>query len=523
MSALENAEVAVQPNGAAEDANKDAERPRIAVENPATGETVGYVDDMDAATVGAIVDRARAAQPDWEALGFEGRAAKLRDLRVWMVENRKRVIDILVKEGGKTPEDAMLADLWYVCDALGFWGKKAKKYLADERVKTHSPLLFGKRVIVRYRPLGVVGVIGPWNYPLTNTFGDVIPALMAGNSVVMKPSEVTPLTSLLVAEGATAVGLPEGVISVATGTGETGAALIDNVDMIMFTGSTRTGKKVMARAAERLIPVSLELGGKDPMIVLGDADLERAANMAVQWAMSNSGQICMAVERVYVEEPVYDEFVSSVVEKVGRLRQGVPGEPGTVDVGAMTFPPQMEIIDRHVRDAIDKGAEVLVGGKPGPGPGRFYEPTVLTGVDHTMEVMRDETFGPVLPIMKVRDAEEAVRLANDTRYGLNSSVFTKDLEKGERIARRLEAGNACVNDALMNYLAQEAPFGGTGESGLGVRHGPQGIQKYASQQTILVTRFGAKREPTMFPNKRLTAKLFERLMVLMWGRRRRRR
>jgi acyl-CoA reductase-like NAD-dependent aldehyde dehydrogenase len=238
--------------------------------------------------------------------------------------------------------------------------------------------------------------------------------------------------------------------------------------------------------------------------------------------MSNSGQICMAVERVYVEEPVYEEFVSSVVEKVSSLRQGAPGEPGSIDVGAMTFPPQIEIVDRHVRDAIDKGAQVLVGGKRAEGPGRFYEPTVLTGVDHTMEVMRDETFGPVLPIMKVRDAEEAVRLSNDSHYGLNSSVFTRDLEKGERIARRLEAGNACVNDALMNYLAQEAPFGGTNESGLGVRHGPQGIRKYCSQQTIMITRFGPKREPTMFPNKRLTSKILEGLMVLMWGRRRRR-
>ena len=371
MSALENAEVAVQPNGAAkEDAQKDAQRQRIAVENPATGETVGYVDDMDAATVAAIVDRARAAQPDWEALGFEGRAAKLRDLRVWMVENRKRVIDMLVTEGGKTPEDAMLADLWYVCDALGFWGKKAKKYLADERVKTHSPLLLGKRVIVRYRPLGVVGVIGPWNYPLTNTFGDVIPALMAGNSVVMKPSEVTPLTSLLVAEGAAAVGLPEGVLSVATGTGETGAALIDNVDMIMFTGSTRTGKKVMARAAERLIPVSLELGGKDPMIVLGDADLERAANMAVQWAMSNSGQICMAVERVYVEEPVYDEFVASVVEKVGtpptgRARRARHGGRGRDDVSAADGDHRSP---RARRDRQGRGGarRRQAGSRPGP-------------------------------------------------------------------------------------------------------------------------------------------------------------
>jgi acyl-CoA reductase-like NAD-dependent aldehyde dehydrogenase len=513
MSALENAEVAVQPNGTTPEA-----KARIAVENPATGEIVGHVEDMGAAQVATLVSRARAAQPGWESLGFEGRAKKMRELRRWLVANRARVIETLVAEGGKTPEDAMLADLWYVCDALGFWGRKAGKYLADERVKTHSPLLLGKKVIVRHRPVGVVGVIGPWNYPLTNTFGDVIPALMAGNSVVMKPSEVTPLTSLLVAEGAEAIGLPDGVLTVATGTGETGAALIDQVDMIMFTGSARTGKKVMAGAAERLIPVSLELGGKDPMIVLGDANLERAANMAVQWAMSNSGQICMSVERVYVEEPVYDEFVSLAVEKVSKLRQGAPGEPGTVDVGAMTFPPQIEIVDDHVRDAVDKGAKVLVGGKQAAGPGRFYEPTVLTGVDHTMKVMRDETFGPVLPIMKVRDAEEAVRLANDSHYGLNSSVFTRDLEKGERIARRLDAGNACVNDALMNYLAQEAPFGGTGESGLGVRHGAQGIRKYCSPQTILITRFGAKREPTMFPNKRLTSKLFERLMVLMWGR-----
>jgi acyl-CoA reductase-like NAD-dependent aldehyde dehydrogenase len=518
MSALENAEVAVQQNGAASDGSG-----RIAVENPATGEVIGHVDDMDAKRVVAIVARAREAQPGWQALGYEERARMLRRLRTWLVQNRARIIDSLVAEGGKTPEDALLADLWYACDSLGFWGRKAPKYLADERIRTRSPFLLGKKVLVRYRPVGVVGVIGPWNYPLTNTFGDAIPALMAGNSVVMKPSEITPLTSLLVAEGAEAVGLPDGVLSVATGGGATGAALVDTVDMIMFTGSTRTGKKIMARAAERLVPVSLELGGKDPLIVLYDADLERAANMAVQWSMSNSGQICQAVERVYVEEPVYDRFVESVVEKVRGLRQGAPGEPGTVDVGAMTFPPQIEIVERHVRDAVDKGAQVLAGGHRAEGPGRFYEPTVLTNVDHTMEVMRDETFGPVLPIMKVRDADEAVRLANDSRYGLNSSVFTKDVAKGERIARRLEAGNACVNDALINYLAQDAPFGGTGESGLGFRHGPQGIRKYCSQQTILVTRFGPKREPTMFPNKRTVTKLFERLMVLLWGRNRRRR
>ena len=224
--------------------------------------------------------------------------------------------------------------------------------------------------------------------------------------------------------------------------------------MIHFTGSTATGRKVAVQAAERLIPVSLELGGKDPMIVLRDADLERAANMAVQWAMSNSGQICMSVERVYVEEPVHDAFVQKVVEKTRALRHGAaPLEPGQVDVGAMTHPPQVDIVRSHVQDAIDKGAEVLVGGKAPEGPGQFFEPTVLTGVDHTMKIMTDETFGPTLPIMKVRDADEAVQLANDSRYGLNSSVFSKDVAKGEAVARRLEAGNACVNDALMNYLA----------------------------------------------------------------------
>ena len=262
------------------------------------------------------------------------------------------------------------------------------------------------------------------------------------------------------------------------------------------------------------------------MIVLRDADLEKASNAAAYYSMQNGGQTCISVERVYVEEPVYDEFVQLVTEKVGKLRQGVPTGHGVVDVGAVTFPPQVDILERHMRDAVDKGARVLVGGHmktgEGAGNGRFFEPTVLTEVDHSMEVMQDETFGPLLPIMKVKDADEAVRLANDSRYGLNSSVFTKDIAKGEQIARRLEAGNACVNDALMNYLAHEAPFGGTGESGIGVRHGPQGIRKYCSSQTILITRFALKKEPTMFPNSALKAKTFERLMVLMWGRGRRR-
>jgi acyl-CoA reductase-like NAD-dependent aldehyde dehydrogenase len=498
-----------------------AEVATFAVQNPATGQTIAQVPDLDADGLRKLVDRARAAQPAWEALGFDGRAEIFYEMRRWIVDNRERVARTISEENGKPQDEALLTEIMYVCDALGFWAKRAPKYLADERVRPHSPFLLGRKVIVRYRPYGVVGVIGPWNYPLVNNFGDAIPALAAGNSVVLKPSSVTPLTSMLMAEGFRAAGGPEDAFLIATGSGGTGSALVDAADMIMFTGSTEVGKKILAQAAERLTPVSLELGGKDPMIVLRDADIERAAGTAVKWALANSGQICISVERVYVEEPVYDEFVAKVVEKVRALRQGVPGEPGSVDVGAMTFPSQVDVVERHVKDAVDKGARVLTGGKRGEGPGLFYEPTVLVDVDHSMACMTDETFGPTLPIMKVRDEEEAIRLANDSPYGLDSSVFTRDVEKGERVARRIDAGATVVNDALTNYLATEAPFAGSKESGLGARHGAAGIRKYCRPHTIVVTRFAASKDPTMFPNSRLKARGLERLLVLMYGRKRR--
>jgi acyl-CoA reductase-like NAD-dependent aldehyde dehydrogenase len=319
-------------------------------------------------------------------------------------------------------------------------------------------------------------------------------------------------------EGMREAGLPDGVMHVATGRGATGAALIDHADMIMFTGSVETGRKVGAACGERLKPCSLELGGKDPMIVLRDADVERAANAAVYWSYANGGQICQAVERVYVEEPVYDEFVNKVVEKTRALRQGKPGEWGAVDVGAVTFAPQLDIIRSHLEDAVQKGATVVTGGHANESGGRFFEPTVVTGVDHSMKLMTDETFGPILPVMKVRDEEEAVEMANDSRYGLNSSVWTRDIAKGTRLAERIESGNTCVNDALANYAAQTLPFGGVKESGLGVRHSGRGIQKYCSTHSILVTRFGMKKELYYYPYTKRSAKLLERLLVWMYGR-----
>jgi acyl-CoA reductase-like NAD-dependent aldehyde dehydrogenase len=468
----------------------------IEVHRPATGELAGRVPLSSRDQVASMAARARRAQPEWAGAGFGFRERVFRRAQRWLHGNAARVSDTIRSETGKTYEDAQL-EIAVAARSFGFWASHACGYLADERVFSPSPLTLGKRIVVGYAPYGVVGVIGPWNYPLVNGFGDCIPALMAGNTVLHKPSELTPLTAGLMTEMFAECGAAEDVFLVITGDGSTGEALIDEVDYVMFTGSTGTGRKVMERAAQTLTPVSLELGGKDPMIVLRDANVERAANNAVYSSMNNSGQICISIERVYVEEPVYDEFVDKVVTKARALRQGPPGGPGSVEVGAMTSPAQVDIVDAHVKDAVAKGARVLVGGTRGNG--QFFEPTVLVDVDHTMRCMTEETFGPLLPIMKVSDADEAVRLANDSPYGLQAAVFTRDLKRGERIARRIEAGACCVNDAQVNFMAFEAPMGGWKGSGIGSRHGPGGIRKYCRQQTVLLNRFVLDKDAYMFP------------------------
>ncbi len=491
----------------------------IEVENPATGQTIASVPVVAPEQVAELVARARRAQPGWEALGFEGRAAVLKRCQRWVLDNSERVIETIVSETGKTYEDALTAEINYAVAAFSFWAKNAEGYLADERVKTSSPFAKGRKLIVRHAPVGVVGVIGPWNYPLTNSFGDCIPALAAGNAVLLKPSEVTPLTSMLMGEMLRECGLPEDVYQVVPGYGETAQAMIDEVDFVMFTGSTATGKKVMERAARTLTPVALELGGKDPMIVCEDADIERAANAAVHYSMQNAGQTCISTERVYVEEPIYDEFVRLVTDRVGELRQSRPGGPGSTDLGAVIHPPQADIVERHVKDAVDSGARVLTGGGRRDENGHFFEPTVIADVDHSMACMREETFGPTVPIMKVRDAEEAVRLANDSQYGLQASVWTKDAGKGERLARRIEAGAVTVNDAQVNYVALELPMGGWKESGLGTRHGADGIRKYTKKQSILVTSFAPfKKDLHMLPYTPGRTKLISRLLRLFYRR-----
>ncbi len=482
---------------------------RFDVTNPATGETIASVAVDSPAGVAETVARVRANQPEWEALGIEGRFEWLGRLRDWLLDNEQRVHDTMQTETGKVRGDTA-AETIYLADLINFYGAKASRFIGDETVRPHSALMASKKLMVQHRPYPVVGVISPWNFPLALALGDALPALQAGAAVVVKPSEFTPLGIGEIVEAWKAeIGGPD-VFDCVHGTGETGGALVDNVDFVQFTGSDRTGRKVMARAAETLTPVSLELGGKDPMIVLDDADLDRAANAAAWGSMFNSGQVCLSVERVYVEAPVYDEFVTKLTGAVRKLRQGADGRAYDKDVGAMTSPNQTAIVEDQVEDAVASGAQALTGGRRVDGPGDYFEPTVLVDVDHSMKVMREETFGPVVGVMKVSDAEEALRLANDTPYGLAASVFGEK-RRAERIGRRIEAGAVNVNDVIVNYLAMDVPMGGWKQSGIGFRHGEYGIKKYCRPESVIVTRFAGKREPTWYPYTRSRRGLVSRV------------
>ena len=461
------------------------------VVRPADGSVIREVPVDGPERVGEVVARVRAAQPAWEALGFDGRRLWLERLRDWMLDHGDGLTDLMQEESGKVRADAAF-EVPHLCDMVNYYAAKGAQFLADEEPTPHLPLLRGKRLRIVYQPYPAVGIISPWNFPLILSAGDAIPALFAGAAVVVKPSEITPLCLMeLVRAWKEDVGAPD-VFDFVNGMGETGGALVDECDFIGFTGSERTGKSVMKRAAETLTPVSLELGGKDPMIVLRDADVERAANAAVWGGLVNSGQVCLSVERVYVEEPVYDEFVDKLRERVEGLRQGYDGRSYEADVGAMTSPSQTEIVSDHVEDARAGGARILTGGKRREGPGDFYEPTVIADADPSMKVMQEETFGPVIPVMKVADSDEAVRLANATTYGLGSTVFAGDAKHGERIARRVEAGACDVNDALAHYQVLEIPMGGWKQSGIGTRHAEIGIRKYCRTKSITAPRL-----PTM--------------------------
>ena len=485
----------------------------IEVRDPARGTTVGSVARQTREDVEAAVARARAAQPAWAALPVRERSRLLKSARKRFVGARAEIIDLLARETGKTRFDAT-GEAMAVCLDVRAVCRYAARALAPRTVSRGFP--FGKRRLVLHKPHGVVGVIGPWNAPLTLSLGDALYALGAGNTVVVKPSEVTPL-AVACAVRAMAEALPSGVLQVVTGDGPTGAALVDLVDMIAVTGSPQTGRRVMESAAQRMTPVLLELGGKDPMIVLEDANLERAANAAVWGGFFMAGQVCMSVERVLVVESVADEFTRLVVEKTAALRVG-PNDRET-DLGPLTTPAQLAIVERHVADAVAQGAVAATGGTRLTDLGDlFYAPTVLTGVAPGMQVMRDETFGPVLPVCRVRDEEEALALANRSPFGLNASIWTSDLARGLRLARRVDSGCVCINDCILNAGDPELPFGGVKQSGLGTRHGGiDGIRAFTRPCAVRIDAGRRPSDPAWFPYRLRTSRLVERAMGWIWG------
>jgi acyl-CoA reductase-like NAD-dependent aldehyde dehydrogenase len=487
---------------------------KIEIRNPATLAKIAELPVTSRAEVAEAVARGRRAQAFWRTTSFTHRAQMLYRLRDVLLDEQEKLADVVTAETGRPRAEAYGNELFYLCDAIGVWAKKSRSYLGPTTVRPHFPLMKAKKVVCTYDPRGVIGIISPWNFPLTLTLGEALPAIMAGNAVVIKPSELTPLSALFGAEMALKAGLPEHLIQVVIGWGDTGESLIDHCDMISFTGSVATGRRVMHRAAERLIPVSLELGGKDPMIVLKDADLERAAGACVWGALMNAGQACTSVERVYVEAPVYDDFVALVCAKARAIRQGPSSE--LVDIGTMTSEAQLEKVAAQVEESVARGAKVLVGGKRNARlAGLYFEPTVLVDVNHDMTIMNEETFGPVIPIMRCADSAEALRLANDSRYGLSASIFSRNPDSASRLAKQLESGAVCINDSLVNYIIPDAPMGGIKESGLGCRHGAEGIRKYCHQKTIVTDRFGLKEEFPWYPSSEKKARQLSHLLRLL--------
>ena len=454
------------------------QRASIASINPATGEVLREFDCASEEEMRAAVERARAAQPSWQEMGVAKRLQMLRRFQTLLQEKKSDVARLITQEAGKPYVESLLTEVLVVLDATQFLIANARGLLRDQRLGHANLVMKAKRGWVRRQPYGVIGIISPWNYPFNIPATEGLAALAAGNAVLVKPSEFTSLSALQLQALLRTSGVPEDIFQVLVGAGATGAALANSlIDKLIFTGSVASGKKVAQAAAARLLPVVLELGGKDPMLVLDDADLEVASSAAVWGAFVNAGQTCLSVERCYVHRSLYEPFLAKVVEKTGKLRVGNGLDPET-EVGPMIHERQLQIVESQVEEAQVHGARLLTGGKPLPqlGP-NFYAPTVLAGVTHEMRLMREETFGPVLPVLPFDSDEEAVRLANDSEFGLAASVWTRDRARGEAIAARVQAGTVMVNDVISCYGISEAPHGGVKASGLGRTHGRFGLEE----------------------------------------------
>jgi acyl-CoA reductase-like NAD-dependent aldehyde dehydrogenase len=451
---------------------------RIASVNPATGEVLGELECAGPTEVNAAVARAHAAQPNWIACGVRERLGVLDRFQQILLSRKADIARRITQEAGKPQVEALLTEVLVVLDAARFLVEHSFAFLREEHLPHGNLALKTKSGRIIREPYGVIGIISPWNYPFSIPATETMAALAAGNAVVLKPSELTPLIALALQEMLKEAGVPDGVFAVLPGEGSAGAALIrSEIDKLVFTGSLPTGRRVAQTAAERMLPVVLELGGKDAMLVLDDADVDVASSGAVWGAFVNAGQACLSIERCYVHRSLYPAFVQACAQKTRKLRVGNGMDPST-DVGPMIHERQVRIVEAHLDDALQRGARLLAGGTRlrdlGP---TFFTPTVLADVNHSMRIMHEETFGPVLPIASFEDEAEAVRLANDSEYGLGASVWTNDRARGERLACQIDAGTIMVNDAVSCFSISEAPHGGVKASGLGRTHGRWGLEE----------------------------------------------
>lgn len=452
--------------------------PKISSVNPATGDLLASFRCASELDVQDAVGRARRAQPDWHLLGLRRRIELIREFQKLLNENKAHIARLISQEVGKPYAEALSTEVLVVLDAARFLVENAFALLGDKYLAHGSWMTKSKRGWIRREPLGVIGIISPWNYPFSTPAIEALTALVAGNSVVLKPSEFTSLCALELESLLTRAGTAKDVLQVVLGDGATGTALVSSaIDKVVFTGSVQTGKQVARRAADRLLPTLLELGGKDPMLVLADADVDVASSGALWGAFMNAGQTCLSVERCYVHRKIYDRFVGLCAEKTRRLKIG-NGLDSQTDIGPLIHEAQLRLVESHVIDAQARGARVIVGGKRLPELGaNFYSPTILIDVSQQMRVMREETFGPVLPIMPFESEEQAVQLANDSEFGLAASVWTRDRRRGEKIAAKIAAGSIMINDVISCYGISEAPHGGVKASGIGRTHGSFGLEE----------------------------------------------